>query len=495
MPKKHNKTPKRTHKAKSTSKMNIMKGVGKYSMGTSRLKGRGGYAEDIGSGIGSWLGKKAGSLFSSITGLGEYKVNKNSLIAHAPMNPPVVSNTNGGTRVQHREYITDISGSIAWNIASYSINPGLANTFPWLASVANAFEEYKMHGIIFEFKSTSADALNSTNTALGTVIMATEYNPLHGVFTGKRDMENYVYSTSNAPSISAMHPIECARDASVLDELFVRNVPLTGADLRFSDLGNFQIATIGMQAAATIGELWVTYDIELIKPKLPDALTSIGSAHYAFSTGTPALGSNGAPTVASLYGTTALQKYAIQGTGATPVTINSNVMTFTALGQYLVVHTYIGGAAACSAPGATLGAGISNVGILHSGTPQVYLSYPQAGLAGDLNLCTLLSFNVISLTAATVTFAGGVIPTSVTDSDIFVIPLPNGFSLYNPTETEIMRETIKQLTDRIENFLVPHNTPRVDSNSILIVDEDDDSSLSESTIDLVQMLQTRLNKR
>ena len=338
-PKKH----PRQHKKKKSSgvqKSHILQGVGKYrTKGSSRrLKGHGGYAEDIGQGIGSWLGKKAGGLFSSVFGVGKYNVNQNTLLSASPNDPPIVSNTASATRIQHREYIGDISGSTGFVIQTYNINPGLSQTFPWLCSVASAFEQYKMHGLLFEFKSTSADALNSTNTALGTVIMATEYNPLHGAFTAKRDMENYVYSTSNAPSISALHPIECARGTNVLDELFVRNVPLPSADIRFSDMGLFQLATVGMQAAAVIGELWVTYDIELIKPKLPDAYTSTGPAHYVYNPVGPIIPSPApiAPVITNLFGTPGLFKVGLLGTGVTPVTLNTNMITFNSTGRFLV---------------------------------------------------------------------------------------------------------------------------------------------------------------
>ena len=75
---------------------------------------------------------------------------------------------------------------------------------------------------------------------------------------------------------------------SVLGDLYVRptlNVP-SGSDRRLYDFGNFQIATIGLQGTSVnVGELWVTYEIELFKPKvitedglyIPWASTAAGS--------------------------------------------------------------------------------------------------------------------------------------------------------------------------------------------------------------------------
>ena len=115
----------------------------------------------------------------------------------------------------------------------------------------------------------SADALNSTNTALGQVIMATNYDVNQPLFDSKYEMENTEFSTSVKPSLSAMHPIECARTESTLNELYVAaggNIP-PGGTASMYNFGNFQIATNGFQAAnVNIGELWVTYEVTLFKP-------------------------------------------------------------------------------------------------------------------------------------------------------------------------------------------------------------------------------------
>lgn len=60
----------------------------------------------------------------------------------------------------------------------------------------------------------------------------------------------------------------------MLDNLYVRSgmVP-TGQDIRMFDLCKFQIATNGLQGTnVNVGELWVTYQVAMIKPKLYAAL-------------------------------------------------------------------------------------------------------------------------------------------------------------------------------------------------------------------------------
>lgn len=278
-----------------------------------RTRSAAGMASTIGSTVGGLLsgpmgakvGSSAGKLFSKITGFGDYKVSSNSILMGT--DPPQFGTAGRGTLVKHREYIQDISGSTAFVNTSFPINPGLYQSFPWLASVAANYEEYAIRGMVFEFKSTSATALNSTNTALGTVIMSTNYNAYRPAFATKSEMENHEFCTSAKPSDSFTHPIECAVNENPLTVLYVRQGTVGDGDIRMYDLGNFQIATAGMQAVATIGELWVTYDVELLKPRLPT-----GSGAYAdhwrldvtgLAAGTP-YGTNPALSSESNFGTT-----------------------------------------------------------------------------------------------------------------------------------------------------------------------------------------------
>lgn len=225
--------------------------------------------------LGSKIGASAGKLFSKVTGFGDYKVQSNTLITGA--SPPLFASAGRGTLVRHREYLGDVYSAPvagAFNVQGFAVNPGLATTFEWLAQIANNFEQYCIRGMIFEYKAMSADALNSTNTALGTVIMATQYNSAAAAFTSKAQMEGHEFCTSSRPSASFVHPIECSRAETPLSCLYTRSgsVP-SSTDQRFYDLGTFYIGVQGMQAAdVNLGELWVTYDVELLKPRIYDGI-------------------------------------------------------------------------------------------------------------------------------------------------------------------------------------------------------------------------------
>lgn len=253
-----------------------------------QLTGLGDYAfkgtPSVGARVGAWAGDKLGNFLGRITGLGDYTVNSNSLMG---TDPPRVSNGANLREIiiSHREYIGDVVTGPAGTFASSSflLNPGNSRIFPWLSAVASCFQQYKFRGIVFEFKTMSADALNSTNTALGTVIMASNYNVLQANFANKNEMENTEFSSSCKPSASMYHPIECDPRDTPLTELYIapNGVIPDGGTPQFYDFCNFQIATNGFQASnVNIGELWVTYEVALLKPIQPSIAGVAPSQFY-----------------------------------------------------------------------------------------------------------------------------------------------------------------------------------------------------------------------
>lgn len=282
------------------------------------VKGRGGYWDNVksrwksgggvlapafkmaGGALGGPVGSALGGLLQkgiyALTGFGDYQIQKNVLTeTNGP--PAVINRSNKEFVVRHREYITDIysaSGTASTPSAFanqvFSINPGDFNTFPWLSAVADKFETYRIEGMIFEFKSLYSDAVVTQNGSIGSVILATEYNAGAAPFPNKQYMENYEFAQSCKPSHSVLHPIECARSQNVLSELYVRPGPVpSGEDVKTYDFGDFQIASQGIPlgsagAAVALGELWVSYQIALIKPKISSAAgTYIDSGYAHFS--------------------------------------------------------------------------------------------------------------------------------------------------------------------------------------------------------------------
>jgi len=212
---------------------------------------------------------------------GDYSVKTNSIVGGGmPAAAVVTATENGNIIVRHREYILDVDPTAAFTIAAeLPINPGMRITFPWLATIARNFEEYDFKGLVFQFHSTSSDAVLGTaaSTSLGTVSMATQYNVLSPPFRSKLEMLNYQFANSSKPSLDLFHPVECRNRDNVLGSLWVRNqnTTLIGADRRMYDQGDFTLTTDGNQGTGgSIGELWCAYEVILKKPKLD----SVGSS-------------------------------------------------------------------------------------------------------------------------------------------------------------------------------------------------------------------------
>jgi hypothetical protein len=222
---------------------------------------------------------------TNLLGLGAYhQGGQRSAILASPV-PAMHSTIDEGVRVCHSEYIGDISSSTAFTTLTFALNPGVAETMPWLSTMAAAFQKYRFNGLSFVLKSTSATALNSTNTALGVIAGATLYNPYDAAPSTKQAMLNIAGVRDGKPAENNIFPVECALQTST----FVNKLVRTGAvsdDLAKYDMGNFILATSGSQAVAVVGELYVTYDVTLMAPIFSNAILS---AHVSTASPTNAL--------------------------------------------------------------------------------------------------------------------------------------------------------------------------------------------------------------
>jgi len=363
----------------------------------------------IGNSVGRFLGTGIGSVFGS----GDYKItgprpNYNALNGQVPR----FSTTRQTNIVAHREYLGEVLGTTNFTNTVYPIQPGIPNTFPWLSSVAGNYQEYRIHGMLFEFKSEITDFV--TGGQPGYLVMATNYDAVTPSYSTKQQMENSEYAVSTKPTNNQIHMIECSAAQNVNVEQYVRSgaVP-AGTDPRLYDLGNFQIATGGNPAGATLGELWVTYVIEFFKPIIDNTPAVQSAYHSARSTISNA---NPLGTVQTRF------SGALTG-GVTGTTISWNPPI---AGQtYLIVVNWWGtvGAAPVTAPGVSL----TNCTPFYMwNTNLSYADFSTSGgTVGGLN-CSFTFTVTASQTpglSSTLTFSGGGQLNGMGLCDIIVTPL------------------------------------------------------------------------
>lgn len=425
------KPAKRNYRKKQNA--NSIKGVGAYRLANKNkavARGFRNVAADLGGYIAGKLGadKKTGRMAgrflgkhaSKLIGFGDYNVTNekliktNSLFTHSA-SPPTVINTPTGCIVRHREYIKDINSATGFSLQSFPINPGLATSFPWLYNIASNFENYKFRGLAFEFKSTSANSLGSTNTALGTIIMAAQYNAASPLFVNKQQMENYTGAISCKPSESALCGIECKPSELVLDKLFVRSSAVPDdQDQRLYDLGNFQLAAQGSQAVAQVGELWATYELELYHPKMYGGLFggNIISGHWYLQPTISTSAYFGASQIASANNT-------LHCTFTTNAIIFPSTITS---GQFMIVYSVQGSSTASLVrPTFSDGTNCTDVNIFTNNTLDA--KGPAADTHVAVTAIHAMEIDGEPQGGATVTLSGATLPTSITSGDVWIIQM------------------------------------------------------------------------
>jgi hypothetical protein len=186
------------------------------------------------------------------------------------------------TVVMHRSLVQDItSGPVAGLFSNtvIPVNAGLAVFDPFCSSIAQNFEIYKFAGLCFTYISSCSEYI--TGTALGTVIMAMEYNSASAPFTNKTQMENSDFAISCRLDHDMVYGVECKNQP--MDGYLVRNSNLS-LPAPLTDMGLFQIAVAPSTTVpinTVLGELWVSYHVLLRRPKLTPA--RFGYAHFRFT--------------------------------------------------------------------------------------------------------------------------------------------------------------------------------------------------------------------
>jgi hypothetical protein len=243
---------------------------------SSGLRGfLGGAARASSNPILSGLGRAAGAL-----GIGAYETApaSNEIVDGGQGNPAPTFSSGGGEmgtiQISHKEYVADVFGPESAGVfqnLTYGINPALPGTFPWLSQLAANYEEYTIKQLIFTFRSTVTDFVAS-NGQVGTVLMATQYNANDAPFASKSEMLEYAGAASCKVSQPMLSGVECdPAQLSGSQGKYTRSGPVPpDEDIKTYDVGTLNIATSNTPAQfnnQAIGELWVSYTVELRKPK------------------------------------------------------------------------------------------------------------------------------------------------------------------------------------------------------------------------------------
>jgi len=239
---------------------------------------------------------------ATIHGSGDYVTND---IVHSSNSMPSKKGNAGVpmTKFTHSEYITDLvvpAVPANFSVSRFSINAADTATFPWLSRLASLYTKYKFTKLLFEFRSNTSNY--SSAGALGTVVMAPQYNTDAQLFTNKQLMEAATHAVSSAPSNSVLMGFECAK-ADNINQWYVVLNDNNIARSNLTDMGSIAVATSGLPGTAgtSLGELWVHYTCELIEPYI-SVTDAVNTGALALCTGFTQTAGTGATFTTGSFG-------------------------------------------------------------------------------------------------------------------------------------------------------------------------------------------------
>lgn len=377
-----------------------------------------------GSAVGSLFGQSAaggsagrgiGASISKWLGSGDYTLKSNSIMQRSLNSSdsiPMMHKEGQTVVIRHKEYLGEVKGSVAFTTQhAYSLNPGQKYTFPWLSGIATQFQEYSFKGVVYHYVPTSGSAINGTNPALGSVMIQTSYRASDLNPASKVEMLNEYWSSEGAPDEAFCHPIECAPEQNPFKTQYIRTgaVP-AGDNVLFYDLGRTVVATSGQQADGNVlGDLWVTYEVELRKPVVYSAANDpVASALYGCLT----------PSVGNWFtGTSAVL------TGSLPVALSANTITFPkgAVGSFTISVRILGSFTAVDLSGNPVVTSCV-VPYFNAYNNATYFRTAVSGATASTNVAFYLTTVVISdpQASATITFPAGTWTGTTTETDVTI---------------------------------------------------------------------------
>lgn len=167
-----------------------------------------------------------------------------------------------GLRVQHREYVNLVTGQTTSTGACgvYLLNPGRTSAFPWMSTIASAFESYVVH----DFKVHYVPRCATTET--GSITLAIDYDAEDPDPLDRKTLTMYQDTVTGSPW---MEICLTATRSNLKKRAAEHYVSLAGDAKRQNDFGKLIVWAQGQSTGGTVGEMWVSYDITFLTPNLP----------------------------------------------------------------------------------------------------------------------------------------------------------------------------------------------------------------------------------
>lgn len=173
----------------------------------------------------------------------------------------IVRNRPNGISVKHRTFLTPISCEVNFDAEKFSVNPGMASTFPWLAKIAARYDKYRFRRLRFEYRSVVA------TSSPGVIMMSFDYDAADAVPNSKLQQAQTIPNAENNVWMNNDLNVPCDSNWR-----FVRQGDVSNTDIKTYDFGNLVVSSL-YGSGLIGGELYVEYEVEFEKPTEPAPLS------------------------------------------------------------------------------------------------------------------------------------------------------------------------------------------------------------------------------
>lgn len=181
-----------------------------------------------------------------------------------PTGSPSVKNSKEGCTITHREYLFDVQRTNNnFVVDTVIVNPGVSNSFPWLAQIAGRYESYTFERLDYIFQPMVP------TTQAGTVMMAIDFDAADAAPNNKQTLMAFAGANRAAPWQPFRISASRIDRKKMVSERYVRSATIADTDIKTYDMGNLFIATVGTgSATVTLGELYVEYTVRFRTPQI-----------------------------------------------------------------------------------------------------------------------------------------------------------------------------------------------------------------------------------
>jgi hypothetical protein len=295
--------------------------------------------------------------------------------------------------------------------------------------------------------------VGSASPALGVVLIASQYDLYEKAFQSKQQMDSHEFSSSIVPNEKVLHPIECKPGTSTTDVLLVRHGSVVESTLQLYDLVKTTVAAEGQPSSYTCGELWVSYDITFLKPRVETSGAVEGFAKLSNAVDAECT------AVAPCGATAGLEIVQTSGALFNGVTLSSNVepnnvISITARGRFIISCSWSSVGAITADPViAFTGFTAANFYLNNTTSSVAVYKAVRAGL--DICLDT-----IDGATTGTIEFVS-VTGMTTGNIDVLIFKIPSGSTL--PPPLKMLRKPpivmAKRREDAFETYEYVEDTP------------------------------------